>query len=288
MLYSCPDACSFAPAQALLYEVPGPIQAAFFEGMETFSAIFIADSFLNRSCFTSANLRGWQDIGIVRDGSGPARGFTDGININSVEPDGTGCWFGSARPERAPIGDEIYLTLIRLSRHLAAAHRLRRRHADTPLSPDVAEAVLDPGGRVQHAVGPARKPTARSTLARATQTMDRARRRLAGADPREAIKDWKSVVSKRWSLVEHFDTDGKRFTLAMANRPTPPSLELLSARERDVVLRALAGQDNKVIAYALSLAPSTVRVLIWRAAAKLNVRTRRDLCARLAGGKAGS
>jgi DNA-binding CsgD family transcriptional regulator len=44
-----------------------------------------------------------------------------------------------------------------------------------------------------------------------------------------------------------------------------------------VVQHALLGHRNKVIAYDLGLAASTVRVLIARAAAKVGARSRQEL-----------
>jgi DNA-binding NarL/FixJ family response regulator len=44
---------------------------------------------------------------------------------------------------------------------------------------------------------------------------------------------------------------------------------------------ALRGLDNKVIAYELGVAHSTVKVLLARAAFKLGCRTRRELVQRL-------
>jgi DNA-binding NarL/FixJ family response regulator len=58
-------------------------------------------------------------------------------------------------------------------------------------------------------------------------------------------------------------------------------LELLTAREREIVERALLGSENKCIAYDLGLSDSTVRVLMSRAAIKLGVRTRRELLAKV-------
>ncbi len=51
----------------------------------------------------------------------------------------------------------------------------------------------------------------------------------------------------------------------------------LSARERQVLAYAKLGHHNKLIAYELGIGSSTVRVLLARAAAKLGVRTRREL-----------
>jgi DNA-binding CsgD family transcriptional regulator len=56
-----------------------------------------------------------------------------------------------------------------------------------------------------------------------------------------------------------------------------PNLDIFTLREREVVLRALRGYDNKVIAYDLGLAHSTVRVLMARAATKVGARSRGEL-----------
>ena len=59
------------------------------------------------------------------------------------------------------------------------------------------------------------------------------------------------------------------------------AFELLTAREREVVERAMSGSHNKEIAYDLGVSDSTIRVLVSRAASKLGVRTRRELLAML-------
>jgi DNA-binding NarL/FixJ family response regulator len=201
----------------------------------------------------------------------------DALQLNVVEPDGQGCWLGSPHSSRVPIPDDLHLTLTRLARHLAAAHRLRRRHPQTAIAPNAAEAILADSGDIQHAEGVARESTNQAALKRAARTMDAVRSRRKGIDPRQGIRDWPSLIVKRWTFVEHFESDGKRFLLAMENRTKPASLDLLSDREREVVLQALGGHDNKVIANALGLAHSTVRVLLSRAAAKVGARSRGEL-----------
>jgi DNA-binding NarL/FixJ family response regulator len=53
----------------------------------------------------------------------------------------------------------------------------------------------------------------------------------------------------------------------------------LSDRERQVVSLATLGRTNKMIAYELGLAHSTVRVLMARASAKLHTGSRHELVA---------
>jgi DNA-binding CsgD family transcriptional regulator len=70
----------------------------------------------------------------------------------------------------------------------------------------------------------------------------------------------------RWSLVDRVELEGRRYIVA---RETPPEL---TPRERQVVAFAKLGHHNKLIAYELGIAASTVRVLLRRAAQKLGVR----------------
>jgi DNA-binding CsgD family transcriptional regulator len=90
-----------------------------------------------------------------------------------------------------------------------------------------------------------------------------------------------SGTSKRrdagWTLAEQFDREG--FTYRVMRRP----LELaqaqprLTRREEDALTLACLGHSNKSIAQVLDVSPSTVGVLLYRAAAKLNAKSRSEL-----------
>ena len=168
----------------------------------------------------------------------------------------------------------------RVTGHIAAGLRLRRKlaaieHA-TGMSDAVAtvehaspEAVLQPGGRVEHAVGPATSRSAREGLSTAVRAMERARGPLRRRSPDEAVETWRGLVAGRWSLIDHFDSDGRRYLVAHRNDPTTPDPRALTERERQVVGYADLGRSNKMIAYELGLSPSTVAVLLSRAREKL-------------------
>src|SRR5262249_40217443 len=57
--------------------------------------------------------------------------------------------------------------------------------------------------------------------------------------------------------------------------------EILSERERQVVVHAAEQHSTKEIAYDLRLSASTVRVLLHRATRKLGVTSRAELCERV-------
>jgi DNA-binding CsgD family transcriptional regulator len=84
----------------------------------------------------------------------------------------------------------------------------------------------------------------------------------------------------RWTLLDAFESDGKRYIVAIMENPAvTDGPVVLSARERQVVAFAALGKTNKLIAYELGLSDSTVRVLLARAAKKLGVNTRTELVA---------
>jgi DNA-binding CsgD family transcriptional regulator len=93
------------------------------------------------------------------------------------------------------------------------------------------------------------------------------------------------ALGSGWTLVDSFERDGRRYVLAVESPPAIPGFRLLTVREREIVRQALLGRSNKVIAYELGLAESTVRVLMARATAKVGARSRKDLLSRASGGR---
>jgi DNA-binding CsgD family transcriptional regulator len=176
-------------------------------------------------------------------------------------------------------------TFTRVAAHIAAGLRIRRRLASDEARLADADAVLSVDGDVAHAVGTARLKESRESLRHAVRALDRARGRLRMNDSERAVLDWKVLVEHRWSLLDHFDRDGKRYVLACRNAPSALASALFTPRERQVVLLATAGHSNKLIGYELGIATSTVGVLLSRAAARLGVKSRRALVAACLQGK---
>jgi DNA-binding CsgD family transcriptional regulator len=167
-------------------------------------------------------------------------------------------------------------TLMRILSHIAAGNRLRgSEHGSDEAS---AEAILRPDGRVDHAVGVAREHGARRSLELAAARVDRARGRLRRVDPEAAVEEWRALVAGRWSLIDHFDSDGKRYLFARPNELRPRTFdEQLSAREREVVALAALGHSNKLIAYEIGLKASTVSGYLTSACSKLGITSRVEL-----------
>lgn len=207
-------------------------------------------------------------------------GVVDMLAVNGVDPSLKGCFLtGNLPPTKgSPLASRTRSMWTRISAHLAAGYRVRRRLIPDQPAPDGVEAVLTPAGRLEHAEGPAREREAREALRDSVQLLERARTRLRHDDPGQAMDAWKGLVEARWSLLDHFEAGGKRYVLARCNEATEGgTLNDLSAREQQVVAFVALGHANKVIAYELGLAPSTVAVLLTRASRKLGVKSRAEL-----------
>ena len=126
----------------------------------------------------------------------------------------------------------------------------------------------------------ARSKSAFSDLRQLTVDSSTAREPLRVRDPEQVVCEWKGLIAARWTLLEVSETDGRRYLVARQKRPRTQGPNGLTEREQEVVAFAAMGQHNKLIAYNLGIAHSTVRVLIARAARKLGAHSRRELIRR--------
>jgi len=172
-----------------------------------------------------------------------------------------------------------------LAAHVDAGHRLRHGLADkedddephTDLPYD-AEAIFDANSfQMIDAVERAQERSTTKKLRDAAVAVDRARGKMRDTDPERALQIWKALVRGRWSMVDWFDSDGRRFVLALPNAPRIHDPRGLNERESQIVAYAVLGQTNKMIAYRLGLSKSRVSMLLRRAMRKLNVQTRAQL-----------
>ncbi len=178
---------------------------------------------------------------------------------------------------RRPAKKEVALWS-QIAAHLAAGVRLRRGLCGGT-SRDVAEgaeAVLSPSGGVLHAEPAAQGSRARESLRRAVEAIDRARG-PSRSDEQEALALWEGLVSGRWSLIDRFDTDGRRFVVARRNDPQVSDPRAVTLRERQVLAYAARGFPLKRIAYALGLSLTTVSAQRLSGMRKLGLRTQADL-----------
>ncbi|HBQ17214.1 MAG TPA: hypothetical protein DEF51_40835 [Myxococcales bacterium] len=160
--------------------------------------------------------------------------------------------------------------------HLGAGWRLRRRLRSLRLEDPSVAAVLEPDGRVAH-LEDGDAQDARQALANAVQAIDRARGPLRAHDADGALRLWRGLVEGRWSLVDHLDTDGRRFVVARRNSPRVQDPRGLEPRELVVAEAIGRGASLKEIAYDLGLSESLVSRRASAARRKLGLSSLAEL-----------
>jgi DNA-binding CsgD family transcriptional regulator len=196
----------------------------------------------------------------------------DALGIRGHNPDGRGCVLSAPSEGPYPLPPRLRGALDRLALHMAAAFRLRERCLRVGLAD--AEAVFSAKGRIDHLEGPAAHHRA--------SLLDAVGKRLQGHQlrrerPEQALDLWRALFEGRWSIVDHVDTDGKRFILARRNEVALTKQLALDDRERVVLLYASWGHSNKLISYETGFPSSTVSALLRRGLRKLRLRSRSDL-----------
>ncbi|MEM8608817.1 MAG: helix-turn-helix transcriptional regulator [Myxococcota bacterium] len=165
--------------------------------------------------------------------------------------------------------------------HIAAADRLRRglglaNHERmiplTALPQELAAEVL---------AAPAEpsSPTP-APLRDAAVLADRSQRQRAyvGASAPDVME---GMVDGRWSRVDCFDVDGRRLYLARPNGPGMVDPRALTAREREVALRAARGESGKLTSHHMGISPTRVSALLRSAMRKLGAKTSAELVVRV-------
>lgn len=215
--------------------------------------------------------------GKLRLGPEPIRvmaesGITDAMGIRAHNANQRSLIVISCSRERCgAVHPRQKASLARAAAHLAAATRLRFSGQS---SPDSADGVLLPSGRLEHASAEAQ--AARASLRAAVEARADARK-LRKREPSQALELWRAMVGGRWSLVDHVDRDGKRLVLARRNAPNVREPSALTPNERAVAMLTAWGHSNRLIAYELGLSPATTSTLLRSAMRKLRVKTRSQL-----------
>ena len=214
----------------------------------------------------------------------------DALGLTAMDPDGQGIVIVAGRSSIGSLGASEQRLWRRVSVHFSAGHRIRRgltgkAQSELPLH---SEAVIDPKSfAVTDAVGSAQATRAADKLRLAARQIDQARSRLRRTDPEKALEIWRGLVDGRWSLIDWFDTDGRRYVVARPNSPALGDPRGLTEREHQVATYAALGESNKLIGYRLGLAPSTVSEQLAAAMRKLGVASQMQLIQKVRGFVAG-
>jgi len=217
-------------------------------------------------------------------------GYSDMFAIFACDPNGVGVFIGAPLSTAGKFTRESRELCQMVGAHIASAFRLRQGLKDTDVRPPVdptglpheAEAVFDANGfHIVDAVGPAKEATVAEVLRDAARGVDAARGKLRNHDPQQALETWTALVNGRWSMLDWFDTDGRRYILAMPNAPEVRDPRGLTEQECQVVAYVALGERNNLVAYRLGLSPARISSLLRSAMRKLGVKSKAALVHKL-------
>ncbi len=206
-------------------------------------------------------------------------GVRDTFNVQGADISGHALCIMGMRSETLSIPLTMRTVWERVAVHLAAALRLRRALGDPPpgAALDSAQAIFDASGKKLLHLSRDTGEHALEHLRRAARAVEQAQSKRLREDAPRALELWQGLFAGTWSLVDVFDSDGKRFYAAHANEPVVARDRKLTRRESQAVLLMVAGHSDALAAYALGIAPSTFRVHLRRAMRKLGVTSRVQL-----------
>ncbi|MGC1864515.1 MAG: LuxR C-terminal-related transcriptional regulator [Methylocystis sp.] len=161
--------------------------------------------------------------------------------------------------------------------HLGAGLRLRKLAQGLSLDASSVEAVFDSRANLHDARAQAVETKAQETLRQAVRRIEHSRTTTGHDDPDTTLDNWQGLVDGRWSLVDHFDTDGKRFVVAIKNDPAHPDPRGLTQRERQIAEYIGMGYSTKEIAYVLGVSDATIINTAARTQNKLCLSSRAEV-----------
>jgi DNA-binding CsgD family transcriptional regulator len=211
-------------------------------------------------------------IEAIHGGLTERTGSYDSLNLLCTDATHEGVSFLHPSREEVRTHPQTRALWSRVAAHVTAGLRMQRAASGSSLL-DGADAILDPAGHVLDAAKGAEASL--SVLRDAARDVDRAR--LRGTDEHEALDLWQCLFSGEYSVVDRFDTDGKRLFVAKKNAPTARGPRALTERERQVVALVAVGHADKSVAYELGIAEGTVARYLHVALRKLGIADTSDL-----------
>jgi DNA-binding NarL/FixJ family response regulator len=203
-------------------------------------------------------------------------GIVDGFTMYAH--DGESAGFVMAAPARRFVrpGPAMLDIWHRAALHFATALRLRRKlRAGDGQCVAILTGDGDVADATDHEIRTQRD--ARDRLRAEVRRIERARSRAYRRDPARALALWRGLIDGRWSLVDRWESDSRRYIAVHRNAPDHADPRALDPRERTVAHYLGLGASNKEIAFALGLPMGSVPALVRNTVRKLGGRHRSDV-----------
>ncbi|MBX3203564.1 MAG: helix-turn-helix transcriptional regulator [Labilithrix sp.] len=202
-------------------------------------------------------------------------GVTDGFSLFARDAESGSVSVSAPSRSFVTLAPRVRGIWRRVGLHMASALRLRRKLAAHATERD---ALLDPSGKLHDASTPvAGDRLARATLVRAVAAMEQARSEAVRSSPERALALWQGLVAGEWSLVDQWETGGRRYLAAYRNRPEVRDPRALTPTECATLRYLAIGATNKEIEFALGLSAGTVTSAVTKVLKKLRVKRRVEL-----------
>ena len=213
-------------------------------------------------------------------------GAEDALSVTGIDTDGQGIHLFSLKESPTKVDAWERTRWKMLTAHLSAGLRLRTALSEPAAGsapPERAEAVIDPRGfKVAELAGSESARESVDVLRETARQLDKVRA-SGEQDPNETLESWEALLRGRWSIVDWFDTDGRRYVLALPNPPGVIDPRALTERESQVAAYAAIGESHKIIGYRLGISRVRVTNHLRSVMGKLGVKTHAELVHRLRG-----
>ena len=189
----------------------------------------------------------------------------DALGLWAVHDDGHGAFVIAPLLERTTLSSRMRCRWRMVASHLTSGFRLRR----------ALEKLDDDGSSTSRL--PYKDFEAAGAMRDTAVVVDRVHGRTHSGHEAIALELWKDLVAGRWSLLDWFESDGRRYVLAIRNAPGVRDPHRLTTREAQVATHAAAGESGKIIGRNLGISTSRVSRLLHDAKRKLRVSTQAEL-----------
>lgn len=166
-----------------------------------------------------------------------------------------------------------------IASHLGSGLRLRKVTEKLSLENEKVEAIFDGNFKLCDARSLACTRSSCEVLQSVIKRVDKVRTKTGRSDADLAMKSWEGLIQGRWSLVDYFDTDQRRYIVAVKNDPRYPDPRGLTLRERQIAEYMGHGLSTKQICYTLGISPSAVTNCSARVKRKLGLNSTLELVA---------
>lgn len=161
---------------------------------------------------------------------------------------------------------------IELQQHIAAVYDLRTG-LDAGTFCETDAVWFNTSGDCVEA-GPARRDDIRDRLREAVRQRESNRLGDSSSKRADLQRYWANVASGKWAILDRFDSDGRRFVIALPISKYANALRGMTKRERQIFEALARGPSNKEIAWELGISQSAVSSHINHIYQKLEIADR--------------